>query len=89
MCYNGLLNTRKYGYNFTEAEEIKKSLASNELYEYKWNIANGGEKLYSYNEVVNYSGIDRLWNELDLLSELYEEDCKEWFLPVYNNFLSQ
>ena len=42
-----------------------------------------GEGEYTLDEVLLFQEIRALWHQLSNLGAIYEEVCREWFLPTY------
>lgn len=49
--------------------------------------SNHSSQEFTYKEVLLFMGIRNLWNGLAAISHVYEEDCREWFIPTFYNLL--
>lgn len=67
----------------TASEVVKCNFDNNErIYE----TGNSVGLLTEY-EAHLYNGIRSIWNSLNLLSNFYEDNSREWFLPTYYNII--
>lgn len=84
-----LINFVNSGYIDGSEEALRKrffSIPDSDWEDIVWN-SNSSDKIYSRHQVQRIQDVITLWNKLDNLSCLYEETCKEWFLPTYFNCL--
>ena len=50
--------------------------------EKSWLYINGGDELFTYDETRKFTRLINLWKSMDVLKFIYEESCREWFLPT-------
>jgi len=66
--------------------EIQQIISHKEvnMVDKEWTTSHSNNKVTEYESLFNMD-IRILWNELAAISHIYEEDCREWFLPTYYN----
>lgn len=78
MYYEKLLMLKNEG-SLPEVKNMKSR-------EGKW-ITQYSQKEFSFKEASLFMNVRILWRELAAISNVYDEDCREWFLPTYFNIL--
>lgn len=83
--YEQWVNLKENGYTEGDEKMLRdrfKELSDEEWEEVIWET-NQSYGVYSRHDIERYKPIKMLWVRMDNLGCIYEDICKEWFLPTY------
>ena len=73
------------GERISEIDNIGKMILDNPVFDEPWESDHSAGRTYSYREIAQLGEVRQLWNGMKNMYNVYEEICREWYLPTMIN----